>query len=126
MVLDTWQGRALSLQEKISHIVELWVLAKVVEAVDGETVGGEWWVEFVKKNPFARIMSRTTGREYTIFYQPSIYPTYPRIASTFLPERRRFHLIPDIVVFEALSQYLEWGSRPLLVVEVKSGVETSE
>jgi len=132
MALDTWQGRALSLQERISHVVELWVLAKVVEAVDGETIGDEWWVEFTSNHPLARITSRNTGREYAIFYQPSIYP---HTISAFLPERKRLHVVPDVVVFEGLFQYLGWGmlhelvekgDRPLLVIEVKSGIETSE
>jgi len=135
MVLDTWQGRALSLQEKVSHVVELWVLAKVVEVVDGETIDDKWWVEFTSNHPLARVKSRATGKDYTIFYQPSIYP---HVISAFLPERKRLHLIPDIVVFEGLSQlsqYLGWGelhelvekgSRPLLLIEVKSGIETSE
>ena len=146
MVLDTWQGRVLSLQEKISHIAELWVLAKIIEAMDGETMslrydlnrvelvlGGEWWIEFTKNRPFAYIRSRTKGKEYTFFYQPSIYP---HIISAFLPGKKRLHLVPDIVIFEGIiDQLLDWGElhklieqgkHPLLVVEVKTGLETSE
>lgn len=148
MVLDTWQGRVLSLQEKISHIAELWVLAKIIEAINGETLtlrneggtlkielGGEWWIEFTKNYPFAYIRSRTIGKDYTLFYQPSIYP---HIISGFLEglQGKRLHLIPDILIFEGIiAQFLNWGElhkiieqgiRPLLVVEVKSGFETSE
>ena len=134
LVLDTWRGRVLSLQEKISHIVELWVLAKVVEAADGETISDGWWVEFTKNYPFAHIKSRATGKGYTIFYQSSIYP---HIISGLLPELegKRLHLIPDIVMFESLLRYSGWGrlhklveqgNHPLLVIEVKSGIETSE
>jgi len=80
-------------------------LAKVVEVVDGETISDEWWVEFTRNHPLARITSRATGREYTIFYQPSIYP---QTISAFLPEKR-LHVVPDLAVFEGLLQYLGWG-----------------
>ena len=133
MVLDTWQGRVLSLENKISHIVELWVLAKVIEAVDGETISEVWWVEFRKNYPFAYIRSRTIGREYTIFYQPSVYSD---INSLFTPRKERLHLIPDIVMFKGIPpQRLGWnklyafidqGNYPILVIEVKLGIETSE
>jgi len=131
MVLDTWQGRALSLQGKISQIVELWVLAKIIESIDGETLDERWWVEFMKNVPFARVRSRVTGKIYTIFYQPTILP---HIIS-FIWGGKRIHLVPDIVVFEGEVERVRWGElykvievgrTPLLVVEVKTGLETTE
>ncbi|WP_054842580.1 hypothetical protein [Vulcanisaeta distributa] len=81
-------------------------------------------------NPFAFIRSRTFNREFTIYYQPSIYP---HITSAFTGGGR-LHLIPDIVVFEGVvDEFLNWGGglhrlidggrSPLLIVEVKTGVE---
>ncbi len=139
MVIHTWQGRLLSLQKKLSSIAELWVLAKIIEAIDGETIteegkkGNMWWVEFTTNRPFAYIRSRITNKTYTIYYQPTIYP---HIISGFLPHTPKLHLIPDIVIFEGIiTQYIEWGhlhelieqgKRPKLVVEVKTGLETTE
>lgn len=136
LALNTWQGRILSLQEKVSHVAELWVLVKVIEAIDGETLqrasGRIWWIEFTKNYPFAIVRSRVTGKEYTIFYQPSIYP---HVIPGFLANAPK-HLVPDIVVFDGvINEFIDWGElykvieagkQPLLVIEVKTGLETSE
>lgn len=146
MALNTAEGRVLSLQERLAHVFELWVLSKIVEAIDGETIRRDYWyIEFTRNVPFAFIKSRTLGKEFTIFYQPTIRPhvdamTIEKIGEKVrMPIKRRggrYHVIPDIVMFEGIIDvFLDWGmlhelvdsgKSPLLVVEVKTGVETSE
>jgi hypothetical protein len=131
MVLDSTQGRAQSLLTKISHILELFVAAKIVEALDGITVGNPdfnyWLVEFTTNRPLAIVRSKATGREYTVFYQPSILP---HILPGFVKNVPK-HLVPDIIVFEGRIEGVSWGElyklaeqgvAPKLLVEVKTGL----
>lgn len=131
MALDTQRGRALSLQEKLSRIAELWITSMVIDAIDGETFGKRyWWVEYIRNSPFAYVKSRIqSNKEYTIFYQPSIYP---HIMGFFTGKRH--HLIPDIVVFKGIIAGTSPGrlhelasiSKPALLIEVKTGLETAK
>jgi len=135
LAIDTWQGRILSLQEKVSHVAELWVLANIVEALEGEAHPNHrvWWIEFTQNIPLAVMRSNRLGRYFTAFYQPSIYP---HIASMFSSGKKRYHLIPDIAILEGIiEERLGWGEfhklvekghRPVLLIEVKTGLETSE
>jgi hypothetical protein len=86
MALPDEKGRIQSIEVRLSHIVELWVFTKLIEAIDGETLdrwviegltinspGNNWWIEFMRNEPIAFIKSRRNNEKYTIYYQPSIY-----------------------------------------------------
>jgi hypothetical protein len=131
MVLDSAQGRAQSLLTKISHILELFVAAKIVEALDGVTVGDPdfnyWLVEFTTNRPLAIVRSKAASREYTVFYQPSILP---HILPGFVKNAPK-HLVPDIIVFKGRIENVYWGElyklieqgvTPKLLIEVKTGL----
>jgi hypothetical protein len=131
MVLDGMQARIQSLLIKISHVLEVFVAAKIVEALDGVTIGNPdfnyWFVEFTTNKPLAIVRSKATGREYTVFYQPSILP---HILPGFVKNAPK-HLIPDIIVFEGRIESVYWGElyklieqgvAPKLLVEVKTGL----
>jgi hypothetical protein len=127
MVLPTAQRRIQSLSTKISHVLKLFVVAKVVETLDGTSLTDKWTIEFTTNRPLAVIKSRITGKDYTIFYQPSILP---HILPGFV-ENAPKHLVPDIVVFEGrvegaswgeLYKLIERGATPKIVVEVKTGL----
>jgi len=127
MALSTAQRRIQSLSTKISHILELAIIAKIVNALDGISLTEYWYIEFTKNTPLTIIKSRITGKEYTIFYQSSILP---HILPGIIRGAPR-HLIPDIVVFEGevkdapqrgLYRLVEAGKVPELVVEVKTGL----
>lgn len=147
LVLDTCQGRVLSLQKKISEVVELWSLAQVIMAVNGGPVPGDersryWYLEATTNVP-ATVFT-ACGKEFTLFYQPSIYPHIARLAARLIPGvgqeiaedvvDGRWHLVPDVVVFEGRVDTRGYGtlhelaerSPPLLVVEAKTGLESVE
>ena len=149
MALDKWQSRLMSLQEKVSAVFELWVAAKVVEALGGETVsieggeprrGGRWWIERAANVPFAYI--HAAGEYYTIYYQPTIYPhvlyTVQRSPDTVTMSLKGpgASTTPDLVVFKGLvKEYVGWGElyklveagrQALLLVEAKTGLEAAE
>jgi hypothetical protein len=126
MVLVTAERRARSLLIKMSHVVELATAAKVVEFLNGASLEDHWWVEFTWNRPLVTIRSQVTGREYTVFFQPSILP--PRLLYPNAPK----HVVPDIVVFEGkiggvglgrLHELIESGNVPLLAIEVKTGLQ---
>jgi len=128
MSLITERGRVQSLLVKISHIAELAIIARIVKAMDGISLTDNWWIVFVWNKPLTIVKSKITGREYTIFYQPSILPPIIRMIEPSAPA----HMIPDVVVFEGrfenvkpgrLHKLLESGNRPLLAVEVKTGLK---
>jgi hypothetical protein len=127
MALTTARGRAKSLSIKISYILELFVIAKIVDALEGASLTGAWTVEFTTNTPLAVVRSRATGKEYTIFYQSSILP---HILPGFVKNAPK-HLVPDIAVFEGriegvgwgeLYKLVEQGAVPKLLVEVKTGL----
>lgn len=161
MVFNTVQGRVMSLEGKLSSISELWVVAKVIEAMGGVVVDKRLRVGHTSNVPFARV--EASGRTYTMFYQPSVYPHViievvedvrqkflkePDEESNLVIERRenkimihrgsgrvRRHVIPDIVVFEGeveadgwgnLHEVVEKGRQPMLLIEVKTGLETAQ
>jgi len=121
MTLDTWQGRLLSLQEKLSKLVELWILSLVFEAIDAKALRDELLIEHTTNWPLP-IKSNKLGKEFTVFYQPSIYAPIGG-----------GHVVPDIVVYEGvIDRYIGWGklhkiaSKPILLIEVKTGLETTK
>jgi hypothetical protein len=118
----------MSLLAKMSHVTELAIIAKIVKAIDGVSLTDHWWIEFIWNRPLTIVKSKITGKEYTIFYQPSILPPIIRMIEPVAPA----HMIPDVVIFEGrleniglgrLHELLESGSRPLLAVEVKTGFQ---
>ena len=128
MVLTTVQSRMQSLLVKISHVLELAVAAKIIDAMDGVSIGDEWWVVFTWNRPLTIVKSRVTGKEYTIFFQPTIRSHMIRLREPNAPK----HIVPDIVVFEGrqekvnigeLHKLIESGIRPVLAVEVKIGLQ---
>ena len=128
MSLITEGRRVRSLLVKISHIVELAIIARIVKAMDGVSLKDKWWIEFVWNTPLTILKSKITGKEYSIFYQPSVLPPMIRMIEPSAPA----HMIPDVVVFEGrfeniepgrLHELLESGNRPLLAVEVKTGLK---
>ena len=128
MVLTTAQSRMQSLLVKISHVLELAVAAKIIDAMDGALIGDEWWVEFTWNRPLTIVKSRVTGKEYTIFFQPTIRSHMIRLIEPSAPK----HVVPDVVVFEGrqekvdiggLHKLIEPGIRPVLAVEVKTGLQ---
>jgi hypothetical protein len=128
MSLTSEGGRVKSLLVKISHIAELAIIARIVKAMDGVSLTDNWWIEFVWNKPLTIVKSKITGKEYTILYQPSILPPIIRMIEPSAPA----HMIPDVVVFEGrfeniepgrLHKLLESGNRPLLAVEVKTGLK---
>jgi hypothetical protein len=127
MALTTAQGRAKSLSIKISYILELFVTAKIVDALEGASLTEAWTVEFTTNTPLAVVRSRATGKEYTILYQSSILP---HILPGFVKDVPK-HLVPDIAVFEGRIEGVGWGELyklaeqgvvPKLLVEVKTGL----
>jgi len=127
MALTTAQGRAKSLSIKISYILELFVIAKIVDALEGASLTEAWTVEFTTNTPLAVVQSRATGKEYTILYQSSILP---HVLPGFVKDVPK-HLVPDITVFEGrienvywgeLYKLIEQGTTPKLLVEVKTGL----
>lgn len=128
MVLVSAERRARSLLIKMSHVVELATIAKVVEFLNGASLEDHWWVEFTWNRPLVTIRSEVTGREYTVFFQPSILPPIVRL---LYPNASK-HVVPDIVVFEGkiggvglgrLHELIESGNVPLLAIEVKTGLQ---
>jgi len=128
MILSTAQGRIQSLLVKISHVLELAVAAKIIDSLEGISAHEYWWVEFTWNRPLAIIKSRITNKEYTLFYQPSILP---HILPGFEPSAPK-HLVPDIVVFEGRLEEVGWGRlhkliesgvKPVLAIEVKTGIQ---
>jgi len=128
MSLITERSRVMSLLAKMSHVTELAIIAKIVKAIDGISLTDHWWIEFIWNRPLTIVKSKITGKEYTIFYQPSILPPIIRMIEPVAPA----HMIPDVVIFEGrlknirlgrLHELLESGSRPLLAVEVKTGFQ---
>jgi hypothetical protein len=127
MALTTAQGRAKSLSIKISYILELFVTAKIVDALEGASLTEAWTVEFTTNTPLAVVRSRATGKEYTILYQSSILP---HILPGFVKNAPK-HLVTDIAVFEGRVEGVSWGGLyklaeqgvvPKLLVEVKTGL----
>ena len=127
MALTTAQGRAKSLAIKISYILELFVIAKIVDALEGTSLTESWTIEFTTNTPLAVVRSRATGKEYTILYQSSILPHILPGFVKDVPKR----LIPDIAVFEGRIEGVGWGELyklaeqgvvPKLLVEVKTGL----
>lgn len=129
MALTTPQGRVQCLLNNMSHVLELFTAANVVEALDGVSLSG-WFIWFTGNVPLTTVKSRITGREYTIFYQPSILP---HTLSIMVPDARGLpkHLVPDIVIFEGRIDYVGWGKLMDLVnqgktlnllIEVKLGI----
>lgn len=131
MVLDTAEGRKRSVYTKLSHILELDIIAKIIDALEGISLTEYWWVEFTTNRPLTIIKSRVTDKEYTIFYQSSILP---HILPGFIRGSPK-HLVPDIVVFEGRVEDVYWGELykliesgrvPELVIEVKTGLKYLE
>ena len=148
MALPDEKGRIQSIEVRLSHIVELWVFTKLIEAIDGETLdrwviegltinspGNNWWIEFMRNEPIAFIKSRRNNEKYTIYYQPSIYPHVLQFSEEYHELRRRGirNVVPDFVVFKGIiKERIGWGELhnlnllPQLVIEVKTGLERTQ
>lgn len=132
LAMPRWQGRLLALQDKLSAISEIWVVARMIRAIGGKISSPSpyWWIEYMNNAPFAYIRSED-GNEYTIFYQPTIEP---HIIRMFIKTYERAHTTPDVVVFRGRVKGTGYGNlgellkehRPLILVEVKLGLETTE
>ncbi len=135
MYLPSEQGRKLSLYKKLSAVFELWILSKVIRALNefGEIIkNGDWiYIKYTKNNKVVEF--NINGRKYAVFYQPSIIP---HIISGFLSDDelqkikkqlgiKKFHIIPDLVIAENVEEYLDWGdlhkikNKVRLVIEAK-------
>ena len=129
MASPTTRGRVQCLLDNMAHVLELFTAAKVVETLDAVSLQG-WFIWFTGNTPLATVRSRVTGREYTIFYQPSILP---HTLSLMVPDAKGLpkHLVPDIVIFEGDIGSVGWGKlidlvnqgkTPNLLIEVKLGI----
>jgi len=129
LVIDTPQGRAISLGEKIAHVAELWVLAKILDVLGGKARQSQWLVASTLNREL--VVEDRLGRPFTLFYQGSVKPHLLKMA-TGVEE----HVVPDIVVVEGevrdvgygrLAETLnQRGAQAYLVVEVKTGLELAK
>jgi len=128
LVIDTPQGRAISLGEKIARVAELWVLARVLDVIGARALQQWWLVEQTMNNELA--VEDRFGRRFTIVYQGTIKPHILKMLTG-----GEEHTTPDIVVlagelrdlsYGALGELARRGVRPHLVIEVKTGPELAE
>jgi len=75
----------------MSHVTELAIVAKIIKAIDSVSLTDRWWIEFIWNRPLTIVKSKITGKEYTIFYQPSILPPIIMMIEPVAP----VHMIPD-------------------------------
>jgi hypothetical protein len=138
LLQDSQKRRIIALRSMAALLSEIWVISKIIDAVNGYTIGGSWMITKGGNTPFAYISSRRSGMDYTIFYQLNLYQTssdqkgrYEKFRPFNTRNGLKTFLAIDIVVFKGKKYYVNFaemerlatgGEKPSLLLEVKLGI----
>jgi len=138
LLQDSQKRRIIALRSMAALLSEIWVISKIIDAVNGYTIGGSWMITKGGNTPFAYISSRRSGMDYTIFYQLNLYQKssdqkgrYEKFRPFNTRNGLKTFLAIDIVVFKGKKYYVDFaemerlatgGEKPSLLLEVKLGI----